>query len=169
MNTDIDPIELNELQQIHNTKFFLRIAGFADIVQRFVDIELKGKVNLLKTWVLAILVAAGGSITPGELQRSLLRTRHSISQVIDSMLKEGLITRYNDQDDRRIVHIQITRQGLSAMRRIYKEIDLAENEIRNLIDEDDLVKLASLIRLLRINLTKKISQNLTETKDKRSI
>jgi DNA-binding MarR family transcriptional regulator len=155
-----DPNELVELLKIHNEKYFLRIAVFADIFNRFVDIELKGKVNLLKIFTLAIIMAAGGTMTPTQLQHNLLRTRHGITQIIDRLIKEGLVTREDNSIDRRVINIQITKKGVLYMKDIYNIIDIAENEIRTTVKLTDLKKLVTLNKSIRKRLLEIIADKI---------
>ena len=86
----------------------LRIAGFADAMNRFIDIQLRDKVNWLQTLALTILIGEGGTLTPSELGRHMLRSTDNTTKLVDTLVREGLVKRYRRGKDRRNVQVTVT-------------------------------------------------------------
>ena len=105
--------ELAELTDSIREKQFLYISSFTDMFSRFQEAVLKVP---LRFSALSHLIRNGGSLTPTELARLMLRSKHSITIIIDNLEQEGYITRIRDRNDRRMVHIKITREGLEHVR-----------------------------------------------------
>jgi DNA-binding MarR family transcriptional regulator len=149
-------IEIEYVDKIIRNIYFTRIATFADTVDRYIDIELKDKVNWLKTFALIQLILRGGSITPSELARLMLRSNHSMTKLIDSLVKEGLVRRYRNVKDRRTIQVKITQDGLASMIKIVKDIEKAEHTVDSCLDKDELKQLAILQTKLRYRLIERI-------------
>lgn len=67
------------------------------------------------------------SATMGELASHTISDKASITRTIASLEKEGYVKRIKDPNDRRIIHIELTKTG--------KQIAAKTNEIRNAIGE----------------------------------
>jgi DNA-binding MarR family transcriptional regulator len=153
-------IEIKDVEKIVLDIYFTRIATFADTVDRYIDIELKDSVNWLKTFALLQLVIRGGSITPSELAKLMLRSNHSMTKLIDSLVKEGLVRRHRNGKDRRTIQVKITQEGLAEMKKIIKNIQTAEDTVESCLDKNELEQLAVLIRKLRFRLIERIAVKL---------
>jgi DNA-binding MarR family transcriptional regulator len=150
-------IEVEAVDQVIRSLYFTRIATFADTVDRYIDIELKDSINWLKTFALIQLVLRGGSLTPSELAKLMLRSNHSMTKLIDGLVKEGLVRRHRNGKDRRIIQVKITQEGLAEMLKIVREVQTAENTVESCLDENELEQLGSLIRKLRYRLIERIA------------
>jgi DNA-binding MarR family transcriptional regulator len=145
-----------DIKTLINKSRFTRIAIFADIVNRFIDIELKDNVNLLKTFCLIILISRGDNLTITRLGKVMLRSHHSMTILVDKMVKEGLIKRRRAEKDRRIVQLRVTPKGQDYLRKILKDINIAEKEMESCLDAKELETLIELTRKLRIQLIERI-------------
>jgi MarR family transcriptional regulator, organic hydroperoxide resistance regulator len=67
--------------------------------------------------VLHIISTMGNGVTPGQIALWLFRQPHSISEILTSMEKEGLITKSRDPQKQNVVHLSITDKG----REMYKK------------------------------------------------
>lgn len=149
--------KLNNSQEIKNVAKAIeamqlpRIMGFADMVLRHVEVMSEGNTSRLNTYILSFLIARGGEkgLTHSELARLLVRSNHSMTRLIDSLQKDGLITRNRDPKDRRAVYIKITSAGLKFMRKYIDEIALIEKKVLSCLDKNELEILTILIRKIR--------------------
>lgn len=89
------------------------------------------------------VLAYRGTLTTKELARHFDMTSSAVTQLVNSLVKEGLLERKEDKDDRRKVHISLTRKGKGVlarartlrMRKMQELLQpLTEKEIKNLID-----------------------------------
>lgn len=122
-----------KLAEYLNTKDFLYYINFADTLIRFNELT-SGKTNLswLRNKVLHYLIVRGGQLTPTRLAQETLRSKHSMTSVIDTLEKEGLVRRNvshkeNNKEntrskgktaniDRRTTVIEVTTAGLAYVR-----------------------------------------------------
>ena len=84
-------IKLEKLHKRLEDCYLLRMAAFADIVDRYIDIYLKKSINWLKIYALIIIILNDGSLTPGELGRKMLRPKDSITKLVSVLVKDGLV------------------------------------------------------------------------------
>ncbi|MFN2397138.1 MAG: MarR family winged helix-turn-helix transcriptional regulator [Gemmatimonadaceae bacterium] len=66
-----------------------------------------------KYGVLTQLVQAGTPLAPSELAARLSCVRSNMTQLVDRLEADGLVRRASDQDDRRIVRVELTTLGRS--------------------------------------------------------
>ena len=104
--------------------------------------------------VLAALRRSGPPyrMTSTELARTMLVTTGGVTLRVDRLEKSGLVERVRDSDDRRVVYVYLTAEGIRA-------IDTAAdahfaNELRLLdgLDDDEQQQLAALLRALEASI-----------------
>jgi DNA-binding MarR family transcriptional regulator len=152
--------EIDNAVSVIKSYYLLRIVIFADVITRFSEIEMKNNnINWLKTFALIILVTLGNQ-TLSQLARLMLRSNHSMTRLIDNLVKEGFVKRYHANNDRRSLQVKITPTGLDYLLKTLKDIDIAEKEIRSYLEPEDLEKLISLSKTMRFRLIDKLSDKL---------
>lgn len=84
-------------------------------------------------------------LTMGELSDALAVPLSTATRVIDTLVERGYVERFSDSEDRRVVRVRFTRQGL----RLYKFIDgrIAEH-VRRLSSNLTGDEMLTLVRLL---------------------
>ncbi len=125
---------VKSLAEYLNNREFLFYINFADTLIRFTELT-SGKTNLswLRSKVLHYLIVRGGKLTPTRLAQETLRSKHSMTSVIDTLEKEGLVRRNvshkeNQKEinttkkepvniDRRTTFIEVTPAGLAYVRK----------------------------------------------------
>jgi DNA-binding MarR family transcriptional regulator len=152
----VTPEEIEHLGIALKKSHLLRIAGFADAIDRFIDIQLKDKVNWLKTFALTILIAQGGTLTPSELGRHMLRSTDNTTKLVDVLVEGGLVKRYRRGKDRRTVQIKVTPAGLSFMTQVLADIESEGKLIQASMNSAELKKLETLTSTLIHQLIEKI-------------
>lgn len=148
----------NEIENVATAiraREFPRLVMFADMVSRYVDIKLKGKVNWLRISALNYLITRGGSLTASQLAQLMLRSNYSMTRLIDDLEKDGLVIRERAGKDRRTIDVRVTPAGLAFMRQSLGDSDLVEEEVMSCLDEDEIETLRNLIRVLRFTLIEK--------------
>jgi DNA-binding MarR family transcriptional regulator len=144
-----------------------RIIAFADVVTRYTQIILKNDVSWLRASALIFLITRGGSLTPSQLARIMLRSNYSITKLIDGLQKDGLVLRRPDGRDRRSINVEVTREGLNYVTSSLSKTVMAERELKSWLNKDELEHLAPTIRKLRDKLIEKISEKYGLTPDDR--
>lgn len=123
---NVTPSDIIKIRKTLWKTHLIRLAGLADVIDRFIDIQFKNRVSWLKTFALIILIFEGGRLTPSELGRAMHRSKENMTRVIDALVDEGLVKRYRGVKDRRNVRIKITPEGIGYMKEILKEIKKEE-------------------------------------------
>jgi DNA-binding MarR family transcriptional regulator len=68
--------------------------------------------------VLMLLDRHGNPSTPAELAEMAGVTRATMTGLVDTLVKDGLVVRSNDEEDRRAVRVKLTRKGVGLMQKI---------------------------------------------------
>lgn len=68
--------------------------------------------------VLMVLRQAKASLCPSEISARLVRTRGTVTGVLDSLERRGLIARQQDAHDRRMIRIELTAAGRALLDRV---------------------------------------------------
>ncbi|MGI9859763.1 MarR family winged helix-turn-helix transcriptional regulator [Moorella naiadis] len=66
--------------------------------------------TMARFWVLSNL-PRGQKLTMGELQRRLLLAPGTVTGLVDGLVAEGLVRRWRDENDRRLVFLDLTAAG----------------------------------------------------------
>jgi DNA-binding MarR family transcriptional regulator len=103
--------------QVKETDFWLCVQ-FADTLLRYIEITMKqdNVVSRLQGSALYFLLLNGGESTPTQLANHMLRSKHSVTKIIDNLEKEGLVTRDFTNRDRRVTSLRLTKAGLGHLR-----------------------------------------------------
>jgi MarR family transcriptional regulator, negative regulator of the multidrug operon emrRAB len=89
-----------------------RIIVFCDVIDRYLRLRLKNNYSWLRVNTILFLRARGGHLTPSQLAKLMLRSRNSITKLINGLERDGLIKRVHADNDRRTVIIEVTSKGL---------------------------------------------------------
>jgi DNA-binding MarR family transcriptional regulator len=135
-----------------------RIIAFADVVNRYTQKILKNKVSWLRASALMFLITRGGTLTPGQLARIMLRSNYSITKLIDGLEKDRLVKRYPDGKDRRSIKVKVTTDGLNYVISSLSNVVEAERELKYWLNDNEQENLAATIRKLRDKLIEKVSE-----------
>lgn len=98
--------------------------------------------------VLMILDGAEAPLCPHEVSDRRLVTRGTLTGVLDSLEREGLIERSPNPDDRRSVLLSLTRSGASRLRRMLPDVRRREAEVLSGFSLDERRALAGLVERL---------------------
>ncbi len=70
-----------------------------------------------QTGLLFTVQALGNKATPAEISRRMLRQPHTISALVERMVKKGLVKKVKDLDRKNLVRVEITKKG----RQVYEQ------------------------------------------------
>jgi DNA-binding MarR family transcriptional regulator len=83
------------------------------------EAELQAGHGLSLRWydvLLQLHGAPGGRLTMRELGRAVVISKSGLTGLVDRMQRAGLVERSGDPQDRRVVHVTLTREGSAAYR-----------------------------------------------------
>jgi DNA-binding MarR family transcriptional regulator len=133
--------------------FPVEIIGRAGRIMEHVDQALEAKfeefeISRASFDVLAALKRGGPPFRLGqrELMRNLMRTSGSMSLRIDALERDGLVTRSQDNDDRRLVFVTLTSKGSELLRRVIPEHLANESALISGLTRPEKEHLAALLR-----------------------
>ena len=130
---------------------FLSYIYTSDIINRYLDLLLPDrKISRAGFNILHNLILNDGSMIPTDISRKTFRSKYSVTRVIDTLEKQGLVKRRPIGKDRRTRRISITRKGLKAVEDA--TIDSRERISQNIfriLEDDRLVEFNDALKKLR--------------------
>ena len=152
------PVNIEKMRREILSMNLSRLAVFSDVMNRYVLLRAKGDARTwLRVYAVTFIITRGGKVTPTELAKILLRSRNSVSQLINGLEKDGLVKRYHTTEDRRTVYVEVTSEGLSFIKARLKVLKSLEKEITSCLDEGELRIMVNLTRKLRLRLIEKLT------------
>ncbi len=120
----------------HAIRLELAEAGFDDLPRN-------------SAYVLGGIVNHGG--TAGQLVRQLGVSKQAASQLIDTLVLRGYLTRTEDPQDRRRITVEVTERGRAAADAVRKGVEAVDGELSGLISAEEMAGLrAGLVALCTI-------------------
>ena len=127
----------------------LALLHAAGVVESFVDAKLAAVgLSIPRLAALDRLIQAGGSLPLGQLAERLACVKSNVTQLVDRLEADGLVTREPDPNDRRSRLAVITEGGRQAYEkgsRVHRE---AERQLFGALSAEDSASLALIIEKL---------------------
>jgi DNA-binding MarR family transcriptional regulator len=99
------------------TDTFLAFVQTSVIINRYLDIHPAGRpASRTGLNVLNALILSGGTLTPTEISKQILRSKHSVTRLVDTLEKQGYAKRKPIGTDRRTREVTITKKGLDLVK-----------------------------------------------------
>jgi DNA-binding MarR family transcriptional regulator len=95
---------------------------------------------------LAVIEGAGRPLTPGEVGATMHITSGSITSLIDTLQKQGLVTRAAHDDDRRKVLLDVTEAGNDLLDVVLPEVQMLCRELLRELNDQEQATLLSLLQ-----------------------
>ena len=142
---------------------FLTLVRFYDVLRKFMTIEYrKHGSSSMRIMVMSTLYFNGGSMSPTELSKRISRTRHSITSMVDTLERRGLVQREPNSKDRRSINITLTLEG----RQLFERMEPVGDEIRQralaCLSDDEIVMLMTLLERIREHLKAQIANSIDQ-------
>ena len=130
-----------------------------EVLERYLEVELRQhEATLIKFNIMSTLFKNGGEMTPSEIAESVFREKNSITSVINTLEREGVVRREPSTDDRRSVKVIITDKGWKKANRLSPIAQELSREVLACIDKEQLEELVSNMRAIRESLLPKIAR-----------
>lgn len=98
---------------------------------------------------LGTLDGHGGPLSPGEVADRLLLTPASITSLLDTLERRGLVTRTPDPQDRRRVLVEITEAGRAVVDEVVPEAVALQTAAMSRVSEIDRAHLVRILATIR--------------------
>lgn len=127
----------------------LSLLHAAGRVESFVDAKLSAVgLSLPKLAALDRLIHAGGSLPLGQLAERLACVKSNVTQLVDRLDADGLVTREPDPNDRRSRIAMITEAGRQAYEKGSRVHQEAERQLFGALSPEDSASLVLIIEKL---------------------
>jgi DNA-binding MarR family transcriptional regulator len=137
---------------------FLSLIRFNDVATRYTAIEfMRHGSSSMRMMLMNALFLNGGSMSPTELSRRIFRTRHSITSMVDTLERQGLVRREANLKDRRSINVTLTPEGKRLFERMVPVGYEISQKALSCLDDDEVVVLKTLLRRVREHLLEQIA------------
>ena len=117
--------------------------------------ELKNSsvdVNCNHMWLLSVVYFNGDKIEIKELIKSLEKKKSTVTEIINTLEKNGLLIRSQSEDDKRIYYVETTKKAKEMKPEILKVIEKIQSKVFDGFSVDETVILSKLILKVVDNL-----------------
>ncbi len=147
--------EIREQAKQLGADTFLSFVEITNIIDRYLDMLNTGLPATRSGFdVLIALILNGGTMTPTEISKSVLRSKHTVTRLVDTLEKQGLVRRLPLGVDRRVREVSITKKGIGLIKR--HSIEIREKIITQVfessLNEKQLIELRAIIKRLKEHL-----------------
>ena len=130
-----------------------------EVLARYLEIELRRyKASLIRFNIMSTLFKNGGEMMPSEMAESVFREKNSITAVINTLEREGVVRREPSMDDRRSVKVVITDKGWKEANRLSPIAQEISREVLSCMEKEKVEDLVEIMRNLRENLLPRIAK-----------
>jgi DNA-binding MarR family transcriptional regulator len=159
MNTNMTIREENKRSDKTPLGTLLSILTSFEVLSRYLEIELKRyEASLIRFNIMSTLFKNGGEMTPSEIAESVFREKNSITAVINTMERQGVVRRVPSTDDRRSVKVVITDRGWKEANRLSPLAQELSREALSCMEKEKVEDLVETMRKLRESLLPKIAK-----------
>lgn len=149
--------EINKRTDKSNLGTLLSILTSFEVLERYLEIELRhSDVSLIRFNIMSALYKNGGEMTPSEIAQSVFREKNTITAVINSLEKEGVVRREPSASDGRSVKVVITDKGWKEANRLNPIAQELSRETLAFMEKNEVEDLVETMRGLREKLLPKI-------------
>jgi DNA-binding MarR family transcriptional regulator len=130
-----------------------------EVLARYLEVELKRyEASLIRFNIMSTLFKNGGEMTPSEISESVFREKNSITAVINTLERQGVVRREPSPNDRRSVKVVITDKGWKEANRLSPIAQELSREVLSCMDKDKVEDLVEIMRALRESLLPRIAK-----------
>jgi DNA-binding MarR family transcriptional regulator len=130
-----------------------------EVLARYLEVELKRhEATLIRFNIMTALFKNGGEMTPSEIAESVFREKNSITAVINTMQRQGVVRREPSPDDRRSVKVVITDKGWKEANRLSPIAQELSREALSCMEKKQVEELVDTMRKVRESLLPRIAR-----------
>ncbi|MHB8103996.1 MAG: MarR family winged helix-turn-helix transcriptional regulator [Dehalococcoidales bacterium] len=140
-----------------------------EVLARYLELELKrNEASFIRFNIMSTLFKNGGEMTPSEISESVFREKNSITAVLNTLEREGVVRREPSPNDRRSVKVVITEKGWKVANRLNPIAQEISREALVCLDKNKVEELVETMRTLRENLLPRVVKSSVNVKHKSS-
>jgi DNA-binding MarR family transcriptional regulator len=128
-----------------------------EVLARYLEMELKrNEASLIRFNIMSTLFKNGGEMMPSEIAESVFREKNSITAVINTLVRQGVVRREPSTNDRRSVKVVITEKGWKEANRLNPVAQELSREALSCLEKQRVEDLVETMRTLRESLLPRI-------------
>lgn len=144
-----------------NLNFVMSFMRTFDILNRLLEIELaKYKTSPIRFAVMNAIVVRGVRMVPTAISKWVYRTPRTVTSMLDSLERNGLVCRESNSKDRRSINAVVTEKGWDEVSKMIPVIEEIDRRVLSSLSEDELNTLSSILKKLRRHLLSEIEKTL---------
>ena len=129
------------------------------VLQRYLEVELRPyRASLIRFNIMSTLFKNGGEMTPSAISETVFREKNSITAVINTLEREGVVRREPSASDRRSVKVVITDKGWQEANRLNPVAQELSRAALACMEKDKVEDLVEIMRNFREKLLPKITR-----------
>ncbi|MCM3655157.1 MarR family winged helix-turn-helix transcriptional regulator [Metabacillus litoralis] len=134
------------MEEICTNQAYLELMQTSKAIQDCIKIEMmNNKINITEFSVLEVLYFKGKQ-TIQQIGKSILISSGSMTYVIDKLEQKGLLNRIDCPNDRRVIHVVLTEDGMNFMEKVMpNHRALIDNMFGDLTDQES----ETMVKLLK--------------------
>jgi len=140
---------------------FLSFIETADLIRKYTAIYTARKPASTSGFnVLNGLILNGGKLTATDISKQVFRSRYTVTRLVDTLEKQGLVKREPIDKDRRMKLVGITRKGLELVEKA--SADMQEKVINiafHPLNREKIEELNTTLKMLKEHLISLVSQD----------
>lgn len=105
-------------------------------------------IDSLQQYKVLALLSLEDNLTMGDIRESTFVTKQAVTGIIERMKENSLIQTSRDQDDRRVVRIQMTDKGKKALKATQQYRIPGNREAFSVLNEDEIKQLTLILNKL---------------------
>jgi len=106
----------------------------------------------VEQWIILQALENKGGLSQLEISQAVYKDQPSVTRIIDKLVKKELITRNDDEQDRRKFRIFLTTKGEAMVRKILPLVDVFRQKAFGGIDQSQLDQFQHTLQLISKNL-----------------
>jgi len=144
----------------------LSIITSYEVMRRYLEVELGNfDATPIRFQVMSTLFTNGGEMTPSNIGKWVFRANNTISAVVSTLEKQGLVRKEPSKHDGRSFNVVITDKGWKEANKLNPVAQEISREILSCLDKEQIDTLIDVMRKIRNSLLLKIN-SLQEKCDK---
>ena len=112
-------------------------------------------------WIPVLRLASGEAQTAAELARSTMQTAGAMTRLVDRLVDKGVIERERSTDDRRVVRLQLTDEGMRAAVQVPDIVKSVNQAALSPLNPDELAQFQSYLRRIYEAMPQTLSSDIS--------
>lgn len=131
-----------------------------EVLARYLEVELRRYgASLIRFHIMSTLFKNGGEMTPSEIAESVFREKNSVTAVINTLERQGVVRREPSPDDGRSVKVVITDKGWKEANRLNPIAQELSREALICLEKEKIETLVDIMRTIRESLLPRVARS----------